>query len=187
MNKYVPPTKEFLIEEYVNKDKSIKAISDESGFTVGTIFNYLKRYEIPRRHGMTEDGKKRIRIANSTNIHKGWHLSEKTKEKMRKARQGKYSKPSQFGGHRKKRSDGYIKVYCPDHPMSSKDGYVMEHILVMESQIGRYITRDEVVHHKNHIRDDNRIENLELMTFKEHAGLHMKERWAKKKGVMTYQ
>jgi hypothetical protein len=57
----------------------------------------------------------------------------------------------------------------------------------MEEKIGRIITRDEAVHHINHVRDDNRIENLQLMTFKEHAALHMRERWAKKKGAMTYQ
>ena len=65
--------------------------------------------------------------------------------------------------------------------MANKDGYVMEHILIMEDAMGRYITRDEVVHHKNHKRDDNRIENLELMTFNAHASLHMKERWKTKK------
>ena len=57
----------------------------------------------------------------------------------------------------------------------------MEHILVMESYLGRFISRDEVVHHINHIRDDNRIENLQLMSFKDHAGLHMKERWERKR------
>ena len=57
----------------------------------------------------------------------------------------------------------------------------MEHHYVMEKHIGRYLNNDEVVHHINHIRSDNRIENLQLMTFKEHAALHMKERWAKKK------
>ena len=63
----------------------------------------------------------------------------------------------------------------------------MEHRLIMEQHIGRYILPDEVVHHKNGVRDDNRLENLELMTFKEHAGLHMKERWEKRKELMTYQ
>ena len=53
--------------------------------------------------------------------------------------------------------------------------------------IGRYLEQDEVVHHINKKRNDNRIENLKLMTFKEHASLHMKERWNEKKGVMTYQ
>lgn len=95
------------------------------------------------------------------------------------AHKGNYTKRSEFGGHRKKRKDGYIAVYCPDHHMATKDGYVMEHILVMEKAIGRVITRDEVVHHKNKIKDDNRLENLELMTFKEHARLHMQERWKK--------
>ena len=65
----------------------------------------------------------------------------------------------------------------------------MEHILVMEESIGRYITRDEVVHHKNGIRNDNRLENLQLMTFKEHDRYHMTERHRKRKEqkeVMTY-
>lgn len=54
----------------------------------------------------------------------------------------------------------------------------------MECYIGRWLKEKEVVHHINHKRDDNRIENLQLMTTSEHARLHMLER---KKGVMTYQ
>lgn len=82
----------------------------------------------------------------------------------------------EFGRHEKRRKDGYIGVYFPDHPRSSGGGYVMKHILVMERQIGRYIRDDEVVHHINHIRDDNRIENLMLMGKREHMSMHMKER-----------
>ena len=87
----------------------------------------------------------------------------------------------EFGGHEKKRSDGYIKVYVPDHPHCTSEGYVMKHILVVERSIGRYLTEKECVHHINHIRDDNRIENLMLMTKSEHCSMHMKERHAKRR------
>ena len=69
-------------------------------------------------------------------------------------------------------------------PLISKDVMVEEYTIKQKSMKQN---DDEVVHHINHKRNDNRIENLQLMTFKEHASLHMRERWEKKKGVMTYQ
>jgi hypothetical protein len=47
-------------------------------------------------------------------------------------------------------------------PMARKDGYVMEHRLVMAQRIGRLLERSEVVNHINHDPRDNRLENLEL-------------------------
>ena len=72
---------------------------------------------------------------------------------------------------------GYIMRKAPYHPFANSRGYVPEHRLVMENQIGRYLTpRKELVHHINGIRDDNRIENLRLTNPKDHARGHIGSR-----------
>jgi len=76
-----------------------------------------------------------------------------------------------MGGTTRTKS-GYILKYCKGHPRATKKGsYVFEHILVMEGFLGRYVTKDESIHHKNGIKDDNRIENLELRTKNHGAGI----------------
>lgn len=57
---------------------------------------------------------------------------------------------------------GYVIVYKPGHPNSDSSGFIKEHTYVMSLQIKRALKKRENVHHKNGIRSDNRIENLEL-------------------------
>lgn len=69
----------------------------------------------------------------------------------------------EWKGGRLINKDGYVQIHSPDHPTTHKTKkYVLEHRLVMEAHLGRYLTKDEVVHHKNGQKDDNRLENLEL-------------------------
>lgn len=57
---------------------------------------------------------------------------------------------------------GYRYIYMPDHPNCINGKYVAEHRLVMESKLGRYLDRKEVVHHKDGNRLNNDSTNLEL-------------------------
>lgn len=72
---------------------------------------------------------------------------------------------------------GYVLVRNPDHPEARKyGGYVLEHRLVMERTLGRPLTTDEGVHHMNHVKDDNRPENLMLVNRVEHGQKHGRPR-----------
>jgi hypothetical protein len=80
-----------------------------------------------------------------------------------------------------KTSEGYIAEYSPDHPRADMNGRVLQHRLVMEKSIGRYLFPNENVHHKNGIRSDNRIENLELWVKTQPQGQRVSDilLWAK--------
>lgn len=73
-----------------------------------------------------------------------------------------------WNGGKFKDNQGYILIHKPEHPNSSKRDYVYEHCLIMEEFLGRYLKSGELVHHINGIKDDNRIENLQLNDRREH-------------------
>jgi len=70
---------------------------------------------------------------------------------------------------------GYKMMWNPEHHRSNSKGYVMNAILVIEEKIGRKIEENEVVHHKNEDRSDDRLENLQLMTDHDHKFHHIKK------------
>lgn len=129
----------WLIEQYTTLGKSTRQIANEIGATRGAVYSVIK--------------------------HKGLTLrtnEEGIKQRYPKGRWGKDAS-NWKGGRRRAGTEGkYIAIYSPSHPNHDAERYVLEHRLVMEKNIGRYLTKKEQVHHINGDKKDNRIENLEL-------------------------
>jgi hypothetical protein len=68
------------------------------------------------------------------------------------------------GGARTLDKDGYVRLNgLLGHPRANSAGQVYEHLLVYEQILGRPVDVSEIVHHKNQVRSDNRLDNLELL------------------------
>jgi hypothetical protein len=124
-------------------------------------------------------GMKQLYAEGHHNPFAGRKHSKATKAKMSAAQKGENSASWKGGIMRIKARNGnghYIYVHSPDHPATAKSKwrqghpYVAQHRLVMEAHLGRYLTDDEDVHHVNGIKDDNRLENLRLVTHNKHFG-----------------
>jgi len=120
---------------------------------------------------MSEEHKNKIAISKLGKSRPAW-----VKKKISEAKKGKYlgEDACNWRGGRIFTSNGYVFVYSPNHPNKTADGYVLEHRLVMEDKIGRFLEKDEVVHHINHNVSDNRILNLMLINKAKHNTIHHK-------------
>lgn len=96
-----------------------------------------------RKLSFTKEGKRRALLVKTGSNNYGWK------------------------GGISKHSGGYILEQCKNHPRQIK-GYVLQHILVVERKMGRYLKKDEEVHHINGIKNDNRIENLLVCNRQDH-------------------
>ena len=97
------------------------------------------------------------------------YLSDLAKKNRDLAHKGKRSMA--WKGGRIKDKIGYVLIWKPEHPNAKIAGYIHEHRLVMSEHLGRPLESYEFIHHRNAIKDDNRLENLELLTKNVHRGV----------------
>lgn len=142
-------SKKFLIKNYIQKDLSLTDIEKQFGFKRSTVYRNLVENNIPRR---------------------GFGGHKNQIEGTKKALTGKPSWNKGKGRGYYYNGKGYKYILSLNNPMARKDGFVAEHRLVMSKHLGRMLSKKELVHHRNGIKDDNRIENLSLLILAIHCG-----------------
>jgi transposase/uncharacterized protein (DUF1330 family) len=141
--------REWLAEQL--RTKPMLQIAQELGTTSGNVSDRVKRYGLR----LAEDPGEAIRIGRS--------LSTPGKPVARRPLKIRLSGA---------RNHGYIMILCPEHPCATKRGYVMEHRLVVEKHLGRYLSKSEDVHHLDGNRSNNALSNLIVLSRSDHIKIH---------------
>lgn len=136
-----------LKELYWEQQKSTYDIATILGVSRSDVIRAFRRLNIP------------IRTKEERNRLAGKKLTTKRGEACGKA----------WKGGRIKYHSGYIKVQSRGHPYADSHGYVLEHRLVMEKRLGRYLLPWERVHHIDGQRDHNTDDNLQLISPADHT------------------
>ena len=131
----------YILTPLADGKRSARDISALTGMSIKYVHKLMLRYNLPR-------------------------LKRGDSAKMEKGFQNYFWKGGKIVD-----KHGYILLKNNQHPYCNSGGYVREHRLVMELHLDRYLDPKEVVHHKNKIKNDNRIENLEIF---ETNGIHLK-------------
>lgn len=97
------------------------------------------------------------------------------------------------------RDHGYIRILKPEHPQANRYGYILEHRFVVETHLrinepdhpallsdGGIERRKWHVHHINGVKDDNRLENLQILPREQHSSwMHYKDEMARLRALLA--
>ena len=156
-----------LYQMYIVERMSIPMVAEIIGKSKSTTRWILLRAGIELRTP-TEGRLDAFRLGRVKKCSKTRHpMSEETKARLSASRL-RWAEKNASGVTIK--PNGYV-----EYTRGENKGRLV-HIVTMEKHIGRRLLPNEVVHHINKDRKDNRIENLQLMTRSEHCRLHTLER-----------
>lgn len=80
-------------------------------------------------------------------------------------------------GGRSMHVEGYLKIFVGrDHPLGDPNGYAYEHLVVWCAAGNPRPGPDQLLHHRNERKDDNRLENLEIVSRSHHSKHHIAAR-----------
>lgn len=133
-----------LVRLYDQEQLSTREIADRVGHPKHTtVADALRRLGIPvrsdPRRRLTERSRRKLSASSSREGNARWNGG------------------TTFDGR-------YRLVLARGHGNANTHGYVYEHRLVMSRHLGRPLLRSEIVHHRNLVRTDNRLANLDLFT-----------------------
>lgn len=169
------------ILQAIDRGESIAQIADRLGSTKQGLRSYLKRrgiraerpkqwryIDIPKNRiqELLDSGLTQSQAADQLGVSLQTIEDRVARWGLRTARTG----PRLADGHRfsweggrSRDKAGYVLVYAPLHPLAkSNSGAVQEHRLVMEAVLGRYLKKEEVVHHRDEVKTHNWPSNLQL-------------------------
>ena len=147
--------RDWLYRKYIIEEFPLREMAYLCGVHRTAVTYWMKKYGIPIR-----------------NIYKEALQTKRYKEKQGVANRGERN--ANWNGTKHLDSVGYMLIPCPKHPMAVSGGYVLEHRLVAEKALGRHLKSNEIVHHINGNRADNRNKNLLICSPTYHAWLESK-------------
>lgn len=147
---------------FYKKNLTIKKIAQYFGVTDSAIGSFRHRYSLPPRGW-----------SNGISPRKGVKISEELKKKLIASAKTRIGfKNPRWCGEKRTNTQGYILIRKPKHPFCDCYGFVREHRLVMEKHLGRFLKKNEVVHHINGNKQDNRLENLVVCSDSVHHSVY---------------
>ncbi len=151
-----PYTKEFLEDLYIKKKMSRKQVAKKLRATDSQINNWFSCLDI-----RLPEEELALRV------------NGQSREQVMTFKRQQVRRQQQLAHNNTHRQYGYVLLYNPSHPYANNYGYNQEHRYRIEAYLHRFLTSDEVVHHIDKDRANNKIENLALFfDDREHMSFH---------------